>query len=189
MRQWLKSAVYNPKHAKPTDDNILRMILPSIVGIMFCMICLAGTTWAWFSASIQPRPQTIKAANYDIEVSVKNESGDLVSAVQPLEAGQAYKITLTASGTADKVGGYCIVGGGGKELYTDTLLPGEKLVFTFAPDQTAVYTFTSVWGSYSGEVDIKEGSRIGQGAEIQPGPKEPETQQAGGDVQKSPAQL
>ena len=183
MKKWLKSAIYIPKHAKPTDENILRLILPSIVGIIFCMICLAGTTWAWFSANIQTRPQTIKAANYDIEVSVKNETGNLVSTDQPLEAGQAYQITLTARGTADKFGGYCIVEGGGKTLYSDTLLPGEKLNFTLAPDTTAVYTFTSEWGSHSGEADITEGSNIGHGAEAEPEPKEPEVQQAGGPGQ------
>ena len=27
MKQWLKSIFYTPKHTKPTDDNILRLLM------------------------------------------------------------------------------------------------------------------------------------------------------------------
>lgn len=43
LKQWLKSIFYTPKHTKPTDDNILRLLMPSIVGSLLCMVCLAGT--------------------------------------------------------------------------------------------------------------------------------------------------
>lgn len=112
MKPWIKFALYIPRHSKSTDENILRLLVPSLLGILLCMICLAGTTWAWFTASVQTQPQTIEAANYDIAVSITNESGDFVPHGQPLETGKSYKVTLTASGTADKFGGYCIVGCG-----------------------------------------------------------------------------
>ena len=41
MKQWLKSIFYTPKHTKPTDDNILRLLMPSIVGSLLCMVCLS----------------------------------------------------------------------------------------------------------------------------------------------------
>ena len=145
------------------------------------MICLAGTTWAWFTASVQTQPQTIEAANYDIAVSITNESGDFVSHGQPLETGKSYKVTLTASGTADKFGGYCIVGCGDVMLYTAQLLPGHTLSFTLTPPETATYTFTAVWGSHSGETDIKNGSTIGQKTGVLSAPEGPETQQAAAD--------
>lgn len=145
------------------------------------MICLAGTTWAWFTASVQTQPQTIEAANYDIAVSITNESGDFVSHGQPLETGKSYKVTLIASGTADKFGGYCIVGCGDVMLYTAQLLPGHTLSFTLTPPETATYTFTAVWGSHSGETDIKNGSTIGQKTGVLSAPEGPETQQAAAD--------
>lgn len=145
------------------------------------MICLAGTTWAWFTASVQTQPQTIEAANYDIAVSITNESGDFVSHGQPLKTGKSYKVTLTASGTADKFGGYCIVGCGDVMLYTAQLLPGHTLSFTLTPPETAAYTFTAVWGSHSGETDIKNGSTIGQKTGVLSAPEDPETQQAAAD--------
>lgn len=165
MKQWLKRithTLYIPKHQRPTDGNILRLLMPSVVGSVICMVCLAGSTWAWFTASISTLPQTIKTASYDITVSIADENSVLVSLDEPLQVEQTYKVTLTASGTADKFGGYCIVGCGDVMLYTAQLLPGHTLSFTLTPPETAAYTFTAVWGSHSGETDIKNGSTIGQ---------------------------
>ena len=150
MKRWLKRIFYTPRHSKPTDENILRLLMPSAVGIALCMVCLAGSTWAWFSASIQTVAQTIEAANFDIAVTV---NGELVFSPVTLEAGQKYTVTLTATGNAPS-GGYCEVKGGTIPLYTETILPDRSLTFTLIPEQTAVYTFTAVWGKYSGEADI-----------------------------------
>ena len=145
------------------------------------MVCLAGSTWAWFTASISTLPQTIKTASYDITVSIADENSVLVSLDEPLQVEQTYKVTLTASGTADKFGGYCIVGCGDVMLYTAQLLPGHTLSFTLTPPETAAYTFTAVWGSHSGETDIKNGSTIGQKTGVLSAPEDPETQQSAAD--------
>ena len=157
MREWLKRIFYMPKHSKPTDENIMRLLLPSFLGIVLCMVCLAGSTWAWFSASISTSPQTIEAANFDIAVTV---NGKPVSSPVTLEAGQQYTVTLTAIGNAPS-GGYCEVESGAVFLYTETILPNELLAFTLIPDSNAAYTFTAVWGKYSGKADITNGCTIG----------------------------
>ena len=158
MKRWLKRIFYIPKHSKPTDENILRLLMPSAVGIALCMVCLAGSTWAWFSSSVQTAPQTIEAANFDIAVTVNDE---LVPSPVTLEAGQQYTVTLTAIGNAPS-GGYCEVESGAVFLYTETILPNELLAFTLIPDSNAAYTFTAVWGKYSGKADISEGCTVGQ---------------------------
>lgn len=158
MKEWLKHIFYIPKHSKPTDENILRLLMPSVVGIFICMVCLAGSTWAWFSASVQTAPQTIEAANFDIAVTV---NGELVPSPVTLEAGQQYTVTLTAAGNAPS-GGYCEVESGAVFLYTETILPNELLAFTLIPDSNAAYTFTAVWGKYSGKADITNNCVIGQ---------------------------
>ena len=157
---WVKSLFYTPKHTKTSDDNILRLILPSIAGSLLCMVCLAGTTWAWFSASIQTAPQTITAANFAVTVSIENDKGQSVEAQNGqynLTAGVEYTVTLTAGGNAPS-GGYCIVEGGEKPQYTAQMLPEKELKFTLIPKETANYAFTAVWGSYSGEADIQQGA-------------------------------
>lgn len=178
MKNWLKGIFYAPKHSRPTDENILRLLLPSFVGIIICMVCLAGTTWAWFSATIQTTPQTIEAASFDISAVLTGEADEPVSPGQPLRARRAYKVTLTATGTAPS-GGYCIVTNdtGTASLYTATILPDKPLTFTLIPGQDAVYTFTAVWGKYSGEADITDGCTIEKQAETPPAPKEAEEQQ------------
>lgn len=77
MKQWLKAIVYTPKYTKPTDENILLLLLPSFVGILICMACLAGTTWAWFSTGVQTQPQTIMAASFDIVVTIDDVPVDI----------------------------------------------------------------------------------------------------------------
>ena len=72
MKPWIKFALYIPRHSKSTDENILRLLVPSLLGILLCMICLAGTTWAWFTASVQTQPQTIEPA----EQTLPQESTD-----------------------------------------------------------------------------------------------------------------
>ena len=163
MKQWLKRithTLYVPKHQKPTDDNILRLLMPSVVGIVICMVCLADSTWAWFSASFQTAPQTITAANFAVTVSIENDKGQSVEAQNGqynLTAGVEYTVTLTAGGNAPS-GGYCIVEGGEKPQYTAQMLPEKELKFTLIPKETANYAFTAVWGSYSGEADIQQGA-------------------------------
>ena len=163
MKQWLKSIFYTAKHSKPADENVLQMITPSIIGIALCMVCLAGTSWAWFTSTVQTPPQTIEAANFDISVAVTGEDSQPVDPGQPLQAGKEYEVSLTATGTAPS-GGYCIVTNNmdTTSLYTVTLLPNEKLTFTLIPEQETVYTFTAVWGKYSDNPDITDGCIIGQ---------------------------
>ena len=159
MKRWLKRIFYNPRHSKPADENILRLLMPSVVGIFICMVCLAGSTWAWFSSSVQTVPQTIEVASFDIAVTVNDE---LVPSPVTLEAGQQYTVTLTAAGNAPS-GGYCIVTNdtGAALLYTATILPNESLTFVLIPETEAAYTFTAVWGKYSGKADITNGCTIG----------------------------
>lgn len=98
MKKWLKNLFYVPKHAKiSADENILRLLLPFVAGIVICMVCLAASAWAWFSAGIQTSPQTIAAANYDISVSVTCDGDGELHAILPnhsTAAGKSYAFTL-----------------------------------------------------------------------------------------------
>lgn len=176
MKNRIKTVLYTPKHSKSTDENIMRLLLPSFVGIILCMVCLAGSTWAWFSTSVQTSPQTITAGNYDIKVDISPDPAPAEGGGYSLEPYHSYTVTLTASGTAPS-GGYCKIEGGVAPLYTTQLKPGESLTFSLIPEIKVIYTFTAVWGEYSGTADITNGGTIGQKLEVQPDPEVPETQQ------------
>lgn len=149
------------KNTKVTDENILRLIMPSIIGILLCMTCLAGTSLAWFSSSIQTKPQTITAANYDMEVSIVGVDGAPVLPAADrnysLIGNVMYTVTLKAKGTAE-TGGYCAVKTTSEEHYTSHMKLGDSLTFFLIPPADAIYTFTAVWGSYSGISDITNGT-------------------------------
>ena len=176
MKNRIKTVLYTPKHSKSTDENIMWLLLPSFVGIILCMVCLAGSTWAWFSASVQTSPQTITAGNYDIKVDISPDPAPAEGGVYSLEPYQSYTVTLTASGTAPS-GGYCKIEGGVAPLYTTQLKPGNALTFTLSPETTADYTFTAVWGNYSGVANITDGCTIKKQAGTPPAPSTPEAQQ------------
>ena len=179
MKQWLKRFFYEPRHAKPTDENIMRLLTPSILGIILCMVCLAGATWAWFSDSIQTGPQTITAASYDLKVSIRDSNGESVEAKDgkyQLNQGDKYTVQLTPTGTAEK--GYCkIEDPDHTTYYTDQIERGKDFTFTLIPDQSGQYTFTAVWGTHSvseGDTVIVDKGTIGETpSEGSPVPEQP----------------
>ena len=113
LKEKFKNLLYVPKHMKTTDDNILRLLLPSFAGIAVCVLCLAGLTWAWFSVSVTAKPQSLIAANFDVAVEVTGASSDAL--ITPEESGYyalaagAYRITLNRAGTSEKIVNYCLI--------------------------------------------------------------------------------
>ena len=176
MKNWIKSVLYVPKHEKPTDENILRLLLPSFAGIILCMVCLVGMTWAWFSAGVQTSPQTIAAGHYDITVTI---DGEPVDTSRMLQAETTYTITLTASGTAPS-GGYCLIENESKTVrrYTQVFKPNAIIEIQFTPPANGIYTFTGIWGSIP--EGVKEDDMIRE-AGTPPLPNAPEAQQPAAD--------
>ena len=99
------------------------MLCPSLLGIMVCLICLAGMSWAWFTAGVQSQ-STITAKSYTLNETVKvktdGTSGTSVDAAKTgalpkaadgtyaLAENTQYVVTLKPS-AAPKSGGYCIL--------------------------------------------------------------------------------
>jgi len=137
---------------KERRDSLVPLLLPSILGVCVCTICVCGMTWAWYSASVQSPAQKITAACYEVKVvSVKKADGEEIQAVNgsnyELEQEISYMVTLRADGTAKECGGYCLIEGGGTKQYTQTFKPKQKITVELTPGVTDTYTFTGVWGS------------------------------------------
>ena len=97
------------------------MLCPSLLGIMVCLICLAGMSWAWFTAGVQSQ-STITAGSYTLNETVKvktsGTSADSADAAKTgaltkeadgtyaLAENTQYVVTLKPS-AAPKSGGYC----------------------------------------------------------------------------------
>lgn len=153
LKQKIRSVLYAPKHIKPTDENIMGLLLPSLVGIVICMICLTGMTWAWFSASITIPAQQIQAANYEVTVSVMNDRVEI-----PAENGKytlqngENAVQLTAVGNASN--GYCKILINDTPYYTPQFPnPADSATefsFTIRVSEAAEMTIVPIWGTYTG---------------------------------------
>ena len=64
------SLFHKSKPKKQNNDELMRLMAPTIAGMVVCMICLASMTWAWFTASVDTTPQTIESATRSTEVTV-----------------------------------------------------------------------------------------------------------------------
>ena len=58
-----------------TEKILYRVLVSSICSILLCMGCLAGTTWAWFSVSIENEENVIAVASNPEVVITVNDAG------------------------------------------------------------------------------------------------------------------
>ena len=139
-----------------TDRAFWRLMLPSVLSILLCIVSLGGLTWAWFSDSTTSCTETIHAASYGIQADVNmKDSAKYINinadSTYTLVAGKKYAVTLTATGNAST--GYCKISLNGKEYYTTQIVPGDSLEFDIdcsdLTDDIAVL-FTPNWMTYSG---------------------------------------
>ena len=98
MRKWTRIKLYIGKHEKPTDENIMRLLMPSILGVLVCMVCLFGSTWAWFTAGIQvDGDAATKAANFSADVTVREIPGATVQTIAAIQAGETGRALMVQS--------------------------------------------------------------------------------------------
>lgn len=168
----MKRRQNNLINSKNTEErSILRMLCPSLLGIMVCLICLAGMSWAWFTAGVQSQ-STITAKSYTLNETVKvktdGTSGNSADAANTgtlkkesdgtytLAANTQYVVTLNPS-AAPKNGGYCILkmtyaGDDGQDVEvkycTAALTSNTEFNFTISNGDKAVKCqLIAAWGT------------------------------------------
>ena len=130
-------------------------------GKVLCDATFAEVNGSEFSELLKKNTADETTAYYQIDVSLNTSVGNEYQAAS-LKADFEW---------------YVKEEGGEKSLYTKQILPGDTLSFKFIPSVTANYTFTAMWGSYSGEPNITENCTIGQRMEVQRVPEVSEPQQ------------
>lgn len=157
------------KDEKSPDALFHRTLLTSILGIVLCTVCLAGSTWAWFTTeSISVEGNVLVAANFSGTVTVAAAEGTIAvnhdkgCQMADLAAGIPYEVTLVAAGEA---AGYARVTLGEAHHYTPPLQKGDTLHFNVIPDGNVTMKVCFIWGSFSGEADISEGITLSSDTE------------------------
>ncbi len=160
-----------PKHcaeestAKEHSDGLFHILAPSVLSICLCAICLCGMSWAWFTATGNTAVSTIKAAEYNVTVTVTpakttttkedgttettggavDKDSDGKSTVKFYSAG-TYTVTLTATGTA--TAGYCEITFGENVYHTDNFVKNTTITLIVNANASETLTVTPRWGSY-----------------------------------------
>ncbi len=166
------SFYHRGKHAasKKSDTKSLAMLFaPAVIGIAACLISVSGLTWAWFTASISTGMQSIKAANFAIEVMADEKSVSV-------DKDGNYKITLEGSGKvtveiknaqdSTATSGFCVitikkaVETRVSAYVTQDLVGIENYNLTYEGSAGDTVTITPKWGIPSGTV-IENSSTIG----------------------------
>ena len=90
-----------PEGKKITEKMFGRVLISSVCSILLCMACLIGTTWAWFTVSIENEGNEIQIA--EVIPSVVIKVGDTpvspVDGAYTLEAG-TYEVTIRLDNNA-----------------------------------------------------------------------------------------
>ena len=145
---------------KITDEILNRSIMTAVISILFCMVCLMGVTWAWFTSVTSSGTNTLTAASFDLEVTVTEAMSGNKLTKQPdgyysLFTGFSYQVMLHNTGSAGT--GFCLLSvklpgeQNATAFYTESIT-GEEFTFTvrldMAPGENDPYfvRFTPMWG-------------------------------------------
>ncbi len=148
------------KRSPADGDNIYRILFPSLLGIVLCAICLAGTTFAWFSATNTASTVPIRTATYNISIEATDSADSTVVTANAkeafsLRANEAYTLTFSATGTATE--GYCTLTlTDGTHLQTEQIAPGKSITLSITPEQDLTLTPEACWG-IAETADLKDG--------------------------------
>lgn len=152
---------HTKKIKKNNKDIIFKTLLPSVLCICICAICLLGSTYAWFNAYVASPATTLKAANYNVEVNITcgGSALSLNGNGYDLSADTIYTATLNAMGNASTV--YCSFEFMNKsnptqlimQKHTQQFTPGDKITFNFKTNADTYLVVVPQWGT-SSQTDV-----------------------------------
>lgn len=137
---------------KERKDGLVPLLLPSVLGICICMVCLCGMTWAWYTVSIEAPAQKITTSYFKVTVHSVMDDVEPIPAENGggyrLTEGITYMVRLQTIGTVKNCG-YCLIENtqAGTKAYAEGLEPNKWIEILFTPEKDGIHTFTGVWGN------------------------------------------
>lgn len=118
-------------------DDVYHVLAPSLLSLCICILCLCGTSWAWFTAATSSGVATIETANYTAEVIIVEARTDT----------KTHNVTIHVPETVTATTGYCEVELNGRTYYTPQILKGENFSFEVqVEDINKDLKITPMWG-------------------------------------------
>ncbi len=135
---------------KEKKPDIYLLLLPYIIGILACLVCLAGSTFAWYTACAETGENSISLSNFMITAEIDGVSAD-ENGVYTLPAGE-YELKLVSSGTA--TGGFAILRFGGDsstDVHTAPISTGNTITIKLTVNSDTTLRVIGSWGTSSAE--------------------------------------
>lgn len=166
-KYWKEKNRYIAEKEKSADAGIKRMMLTSVLGMLICVVCLAGTTWAWFTANSgiddTDNPLSVETAQVEVGVRIDTQAKGTVSGGDPqtitIAENENLSVTLKAGGTSKKK--YCYVTVDGDMHYVD-LSSNDSITFTVCSSRGSMKIEAS-WSAPKSGSPISSGATIGKG--------------------------
>ena len=145
----------HPQEKKPA--SLTALLMPSLLGVAICLVCLCSLTWAWFTATQNSGVQPIQSATATVTASLNDTAlGEL-----PIEEGMTGTGTLTLHMEGSAQYAYVLIKVGGTECRTGYLSANKD--YTITVNESGA-TLTLCWGKQddqSGTAVVENGGSIG----------------------------
>lgn len=179
-----KETFYTGKREHPQEEkpaSLTALLMPSLLGVAICLVCLCSLTWAWFTATQNSGVQPIQSATATVTASL---NGTVLGEL-PIEEGMTGTGTLTLHMDGSAQYAYVLIKVGGTECRTGYLSANKDYTITVNESGAAL---TLCWGKQddqSGTAVVENGGSIGTAQ--QESSNTPDEQPAvNGDSQQTP---
>lgn len=145
----------HPQEKKPA--SLTALLMPSLLGVAICLVCLCSLTWAWFTATQNSGVQPIQSAT----ATVTAKLGDTALGELPIEEGMIGTGTLTLHMDGSAQYAYVVIKVGGTEYRTGYLSATKDYTITVNESGAAL---TLCWGKQDDQSEtavVENGGSIG----------------------------
>lgn len=169
----------HPQEKKPA--SLTALLMPSLLGVAICLVCLCSLTWAWFTATQNSGVQPIQSATATVTAKLGDTDLGELKVGEPCSLNGTGTLTLHMDGSAQYA--YVVIKVGNTECRTGYLSANKDYTITVNERGAAL---TLCWGKQddqSGTAVVENGGSIGT---AQPSNTTAEQPAVNGDSQQTP---
>ena len=177
-----KEAFYAGKREHPQEEkpaSLTALLMPSLLGVAICLVCLCSLTWAWFTATQNSGVQPIQSATATVTASLNGTVLGELKVGEPCSLNGTGTLTLHMEGDAQYA--YVVIKVGDREYHADYLTADG---YTITVNESGA-ALTLCWGKQ----DNQSGTAVENGGSIgtaQPSNTTDEQPAVNGDSQQTP---
>ena len=139
-----KETFYTGKREHPQEEkpaSLTALLMPSLLGVAICLVCLCSLTWAWFTATQNSGVQPIQSATATVTASLNDTALGELKVGEPCSLNGTGTLTLHMAGDAQYA--YVVIKVGNTECRTGYLSANKDYTITVNERGAAL---TLCWG-------------------------------------------